>query len=239
MELKHPQHHERRKHRRYSVPATLTLARGKEFLGTYLVQDVSEGGALIHDGPILEVGETVRVMLHLPGQQAIAVEARVVREAESKSGGPAFGIQFQHDSAESEVRLKEGITNALKALKERQGRVALLVDADNNARAALARELNLLGHVVIYVASVEEAMVVLGRSDDPIDLVFVDLSLANDKPQQLLTMLRAHGRKLRYVVMSDRMAPGELRMEADSLAAQDLTKPWDPRHLAQVVMNDV
>jgi CheY-like chemotaxis protein len=228
---------ERRKHRRYSVPATLTLARGREYLGTYLVHDVSRGGALVHDGPELEVGEEVRVMLHLPGQQGISTNARVVRQATSRSGGPAYGLAFQYRSAGKDTEIKEAIANALLAVRARQGRVALVIDGDNNARAALARELNLLGHVVIYVATVEEATAVLSRSDDPIDLVFVDLSLANDKPQELMTMLRAHRRKLRYVVMSDRMGPGELRMEAASLAAHgNLTKPWDPRHLAQVVM---
>jgi hypothetical protein len=61
-------------------------------MGTYVIENLSAGGALLSGAEGLAEGVRVRVVLHL-GNHAFAVDAMIVRE-HSMPGRGAFAIAF-------------------------------------------------------------------------------------------------------------------------------------------------
>lgn len=58
----------------------------------YRVEDLSAGGALLTDGPPLEIGHTVGLVLRLRGLETLWVDARVLRRLHGPGGGVAVAF---------------------------------------------------------------------------------------------------------------------------------------------------
>ena len=111
---------ERRRHERGWVAAIAVVWIGDRGPLRYSVEDLSAGGALLVAGPKLRVGEELRVNLHIVGQPAIELQARVVRHADTQA--PALGIAFLQLSAADEDTIQQAVLRALEA--ERRGESA-------------------------------------------------------------------------------------------------------------------
>jgi len=87
---------DRRREPRCEVAATATvLAAGSRCLGTYVVENLSAGGALLAGDAALAVGGRVRLLLHLPRRRPIGLTADVLR----RDGDPParrFAVAFRN-----------------------------------------------------------------------------------------------------------------------------------------------
>lgn len=229
---------DRRKQPRVSVPATLTLARGPGYIGTYHLHDVSQGGARVMGRPQVVLGEEVDVLLHLPGREGLALTAKVVHLILPPKGAPAVGLRFEHTSEKSEESLLQAIMEVLAQMEQNQDRVALVADDSDDVRHSLMRELEILGWQVVEASCLEQAKAVLKSSNSQIQLALVDLYLGNDDPLALMTHLRQSFPEVRRILISGQTRTGELHLIASAIPAHGvLTKPWDCRQLARIAMS--
>jgi hypothetical protein len=78
--------------------ATAFVLEGGGYAGSYLVMDLSQGGALLAGDARLTVGNRVSMLLRLPRAEPIAVAARIVRQ-EVRTEGPCFAVAFDASRA--------------------------------------------------------------------------------------------------------------------------------------------
>ena len=78
--------------------ATAFVLEAGGYAGSYLVMDLSQGGALLAGDARLTVGNRVSMLLRLPRAEPIAVAARIVRQ-EVRTEGPCFAVAFDASRA--------------------------------------------------------------------------------------------------------------------------------------------
>jgi len=108
---------ERRQHPRVDVAAgAVVLAPGSGCPVWYVVEDLSVGGALLRDGPLLRRRCVIRVVLYLKGSAPFSVDAEVVRQDSEGTLASGAAIAFRHLTAAQEDAIQDAILNALEAL---------------------------------------------------------------------------------------------------------------------------
>ena len=154
---------DRRRHPRVTCPATMHVYCGTRPAGRFSVRNLSAGGALIGpeaplepcvaedvlytrargqlDADILfETEKAVRVVLELPGMDAVPLRAHVVRLDHDRAGGPTVALAFSHDHPDTEDIIQDAVQviryGAQPAIDGREGRrtVALLEAIYRSAR---------------------------------------------------------------------------------------------------------
>ena len=88
-----PLRERRRDPRRVVVAEVRVLSRDRAPIALGELVDLSGGGAQVHLGVKLDVGASVRLAVHVPSGQALAVDGRV-QWCEPAARGFAHGIQF-------------------------------------------------------------------------------------------------------------------------------------------------
>jgi len=105
---------ERRHHNRLSLPASAILFLDGVELGHYIVQDLCAGGALLTGSVATTMkGDVVQVLLHLPGQPPLEIDACVRRMVDTVGHMVAVGIEFEHEDAFTEDAIQEALLGAL------------------------------------------------------------------------------------------------------------------------------
>jgi PilZ domain len=103
----------RRRHLRAQILATVTLCQEGRFLGIYLVENLSAGGALITGDPILAVGTRVQALVHIAGRRPISTPGHVKRHQRFDDSTTAIALEF-HASAEVQDELQDAVLRILE-----------------------------------------------------------------------------------------------------------------------------
>lgn len=90
---------ERRRYERRAVVASAAVLTDTKYVGTYLVENLSAGGALLVGDARLEVGERVQVLLHLPGKEPVHLVAKIVRQQVNGAAEHRFAVAFHELSS--------------------------------------------------------------------------------------------------------------------------------------------
>jgi hypothetical protein len=104
---------ERRKYPR-TFSHTVCELRTKWGVHHYEVENLSVCGALLTEGPLLEVGKKVLVTLHIPLYPDVEVWARVRRHCRDEDGRTMMGIEFQHVSDVTEDHIQSALLSELE-----------------------------------------------------------------------------------------------------------------------------
>jgi CheY-like chemotaxis protein len=226
---------ERRIFRRGSLVASAVVwTRGGGPM-RYLVDNLSVGGALLTGGPLLAVGETLRITLQLDRRSIGPLCAEMVRH--DGVSALAAGIAFVGLTVIEEDAIQEAILSGLEA--EHSGRRplrALVVDASVQVQKSLGRDLTSLGHNAIAAATPLEAMTRLQDPQAEFDVVLVDLCSGAVDGLEFLRYLAEHHPTARRVLMSGDVRPDQLKLARVTGQADDvLPKPWNRAVLARVM----
>lgn len=117
---------ERRKYPR-TVSDTAATVRTKFDVYEFQVANLSVCGAMLTDGPLLEIGKRVQVTLHIPLYPDIEVTARIRRHGRSDDGRPILGLEFTHTSDVTEDHIQSALLSELER-SQTDGLIADLVD---------------------------------------------------------------------------------------------------------------
>ncbi len=200
------------------------------YAGTYTIENLSAGGALLLGAPRLAMGDRVTLLLHITGtrQCAFSLVGAVVRQELRAGQEHAFAVAFRE--VRSEVRdLIENI--ALSSRTPAQPGV-LVVDTSRSVCHTLEGDLRSLGWWAASATTPLEALTQLDAPPLHIDTVVVDLRLGAIDGLDLLTFLAESHPALRRVLMSSEQRHWQLDCAiASGRAHALLDKPWSRESL--------
>jgi hypothetical protein len=157
--------------RRASLTTTALLMQKNEPLGRFLVQELSAGGAVLTGRAEGLSSDRVRVLLELPGGDAVRVPGTVIRRHGTVHDLSALQVAFRHSGPESEDAIQEA---ALKALATKDGPAALLAGEEVGAMERVRHELERLGRRIVTARTPLDVLRILGDPYEWIDLVVAD-----------------------------------------------------------------
>jgi hypothetical protein len=105
---------ERRAHRRSEIVATIVLDPGTGRATSYVVRNLSAGGALLAGDPVPLLGTQLRVVLNLRTGSQISLTAEVIRGEPLRAAARTFAIAFRHISADAEDLIQDAVLAELE-----------------------------------------------------------------------------------------------------------------------------
>ncbi len=232
-----PIRNERRLYARARVVATATVWVRGLCKGSYIVENLSWGGAYLSGGPAIREGEDVKVILELP-RGPVEVRGRVLR-SEAQARDAALAVRFDEPARRARDAIGAAVGEALEKVAEdssvRPEPTVLIVDGSLLVREALTRDLRCFGWEAACFSTPLDALTFLDRPEARIRVVLIDHT-GPSHARDLLVFLADEKPDIRRVLMSDvaQRDPDEL---ADAAARADavLPKPWDQTTLADTI----
>lgn len=228
-----PARSERRLFARARVVATATVWVRGLCKGSYIVENLSWGGAYLSGGPAIRAGEDVKVVIELEKGPA-EVRARVLR-SEAQVRDASLALRFEEPSRRARDAIGAAVADALARAAEdssvRAEPTVLVVDDSLLVREALARDLRCFGWEAACFSTPLDALTFLDRPEACIRVALVNHA-GPSHARDLLTYLADDRPAIRRVLMQDG------RPSVDELAATVhavLSKPWDPDTLARAI----
>jgi hypothetical protein len=195
----------RRRHRRVEVAGIATVTSEQGALTVWVVQDLSQGGLSLVGDALLIPGQHVPLTLHLPGQEPLALRARVLRrQLASRRGRTAMAFEALTDAQ------TRAVTAAVEqnAPRDRSApRVAILVarpSASSTTIAPLERELIALGLAARVASHPLDGAAWLQKEAGAAALL-VDERLVEHKGWNLLDFTRETRPQVRRLVVASRV----------------------------------
>jgi CheY-like chemotaxis protein len=230
-----PHNDNRRRYSRRELIATALVFSPQRMHGSFLVQDLSAGGACLIGHLEVPLGARLTLLLQFPGKAPFPVAATVVRH----DGPPArarTAVTFSDLTAEHEDAIQETIKDALERERARLAATVLVLAPEGDNRDALEDDLRALGVEPVGVSTPLEALAWLERPGARIATALVDVSPGASTGLDVLEFLGEHHPDIHRVVMADEVRPFRLDLALRSgRAHRVLRKPWDRRRLAEAV----
>jgi CheY-like chemotaxis protein len=229
---------ERRLFVRARVVATATTWVRGLCKGSYIVENLSLGGAYLSGGPAVRAGEDVKVVLELP-RGPVELRGSVLR-SEARARDCALAVRFEappkraREAIGAAVAL--GLEEAARDSSTRPEPTVLVVDDSLLVRESLRRDIRCAGWEVACFSTSLDALDFLDRPQSRIRVALIDLRGTRDG-RDLLSFLADERPSIRRVLMSDQGRPGaeelaKLAVRADAI----LSKPWDQETLARTIL---
>jgi CheY-like chemotaxis protein len=218
---------ERRRHQRRQIVASCEVFSEARHYGSYLINDISAGGACLVGEAPLPVGEDVRLLLQLEGRAPIGLDGRVVRRASPETGDRIFAVAFADLDGEEEDALHQALVAELERVNARQLARVLVFRGTSEPDELLERDLREVGQESVMVATPLEAVAWLTGPGARFETALVDLSSAAAAGLEFLEFLGTEHPRIRRVVLgaaeSDFRAALALR---SGRAHAALSRPW-------------
>jgi CheY-like chemotaxis protein len=231
-----PHNDNRRRHSRREVLATAMVFTAHRMHGSFLVQDLSAGGACLIGHLDTAPNARLTLLLQFPGKTPFSVSAEVVRHDERGLTRARTAVAFIDLTADQEDVIQEAIATALERERARQKATVLVLAPDDDGRDALEQDLRALGLEPVGVGTPLEALAWLERPGMRISTVLVDVSPGVSTGLDVLDFLGEHYPAIQRVVMADEVRPFRLDLALRSgRAHRILRKPWDRRRLAEAM----
>lgn len=159
---------ERRRHLRTSLPATAMLLQRGGAVGRFTVQNLSAGGALLTGAHDVARSAPLRVLLELPGGEALTVGAHVKRRA-VEGDLVALAVAFRHITEASEDRIQDALLALLDRAHRKDHPAVVVVDSEPGARAAMAARIRGFGRRVLTAEAPLGALTILDNPEEHVD----------------------------------------------------------------------
>lgn len=225
---------DRRRYLRTARLASAAVVASEEgYAGTYVVENLSAGGALLVGNHRFGVGDRLRVMFQIGDTLRAALFARVARLDRSRSAGEAFAVEFQEVPLELRETLDQ-IVWASVGPEEITPFRTLVVHPQANIRAQLERDLSSIGRSVVAFADTTAAASWLEESGEPLTSALVDVDVPGANLLLALVERRAPSAK-RILIAEPSGSPAAQAAIAAGPAHALLPRPWGLLGLAHAL----
>jgi c-di-GMP-binding flagellar brake protein YcgR len=112
--MKEPSGAERRRHPRAAIAASAIVLAGSKFAGTFVVENLSAGGALLVGDPIVGIGQRIKVILTLITKPPVSLVAQLLRTEVRDTGEKVFVVEFRNVPAATQDRIQRAVLAALE-----------------------------------------------------------------------------------------------------------------------------
>jgi CheY-like chemotaxis protein len=227
---------ENRRHARSEVVATAVVFSSGHMHGSFLVQDLSAGGACLMGHLDAMPGMKLTLLLTFPGKPAFPLAAVVVRHDALGPTRERTAVNFVDVSAEQEDTIQDALIASLERERARLAATVLVISPDDISCGALEHDLRALGHEAVSVSTPLEALAWLERPGARIATVVVDVSPGASQGLDVLDFVGENHPRIQRVVMADELRPFRLDLALRSgRAHRVLHKPWDRHHLVEAL----
>jgi ActR/RegA family two-component response regulator len=213
--------------------ALVSLPDGRA-LGTFQVDNLSSAGAQLTGACPLTVGTSVTLRLTLGHEQALNVEARVVRTEHRVPGKFCFAVAFVRVPTEVEDMIQEVVLQSLEESRARGGPAVLVIAPLPEDRQALKHELEALGQHAVCAGTPLDALRWLQDPHVQVEIAMVDLRVAQGRGLDLVAFLAEDFPEVRRVLMASEGAeavPGARGGKTQSV----LHRPWVREDVARAI----
>lgn len=200
--------------------------------GRYLVEDLSQRGALVRGGPPLSPETALTVELLLPDREPLTLDGKVIRRQRGgrRRGTPSLAVHFTAPSVDAEESLQDYIVGLV--LKELGPRV-LIGCSRERERSALATTVKALGCSPISVGTALELLLQLESSGGAPQAVILGSYLEGGMPADIGRYLAQTHPSIRRVLVS---RPGwRPHVEAAEHFHKVTPKPWTQEDLGEAL----
>jgi hypothetical protein len=235
--VSHASHDERRLYVRARVAATATAWVRGLCKGSYIVENLSLGGAYLSGGPAIRPGEELKLILQLVREP---VEVRgVVLRSDTRVRDCSLAVRFERPSRQAGEAIGAAVAAAVEeATRDASSRAeptVLVVDDSLLVREALTRDIRCAGREAACFSTSLDALDFIDRPESRIEVALIDL-IGTRGGRDLFLFLADEKPAIRRVLMADQGGPtsGELAPLA-AHAHAFLSKPWDQEALARTI----
>jgi CheY-like chemotaxis protein len=202
----------------------------------YLVENLSIGGALLTGGPLLSIGQSIRITLQLERRTIGPLVGEMIRQTHAADS--VVAIAFRGIAVTDEDAIQQALLEALES--EKRAGVpacrALVVDGSAQVRQLLLRDLASLGHHAIAASTPLEATMRLADPAAEFDIVLADLGSSAVDGLALLRYVAEHHPHSRRILMSGQVRLDQLKLATAAGEAHGvLAKPWDRGALSAIL----
>jgi PilZ domain len=217
---------------RVSMVGSAIVSRDAVYIGTYLLENLSAGGALLAGDTKLSVGDRVQVMLELQFRaRRFMLEAEVVRHA--RRGDQAlFAIRFESLAAATQAAIKDAVLSEL--VRQPAGCVVLIIDPTPGHAMRLADDVKELGSTPVPLATALDAIAWLRTSKALIEAVIVESGADVVDVLPMLQLIAHDYPAVRRVLACADETAFRPSLESGGVHAL-LSKPWDLKSLARAL----
>lgn len=185
----HGRNQERRRFPRAKVAGTAIAVGDGRYVGSYLLRNLSAGGAYLVGDNNLAIGQFVQLLIRV-GEHLQSIEAEVVRREQGASGERSFAVAFRNLSAEIQDSLQHLTRLAIGGAKERKEAAVLLLRPPSLSLFDLENDLRSLGYEVESVGTPLEAISLLSSQAHHIAAVVVVCGSNRCDPLGFLAFLK-------------------------------------------------
>jgi len=174
--------------------------------GRYQVENLSQGGALLHGEPAFPIRTPLRIQLSIPGHPAVTVDGVVTRHYGKGRNVPQLAVEFGYLSDDEQDTLEEAIAG--EVIRELSPAI-LICDARDWEGAALARAIDSLGYTPIRVKTPLGLIRHLITENPPIRAVVLGMHLRKTRVLDVASFLAEYYPDVRRILVRGRVGePG-------------------------------
>jgi hypothetical protein len=225
---------ERRRFPRIKIAGTAIVLVGGRYVGAYLLQNLSAGGAYLVGDNNLEVGQRVQLLLQVRDELQ-SVEAEVARQDRLPSDQHSFAVAFRNLSADVETSLQD-LASRTPDKEPAMAATVLLLGGPSPVLSALERAVSSLGYTVVGASTPLDAIALLSLNAQPISAVVVACDHGGAESLGFLRFLKDLYPKIRRIAFSCavRSAPCATPGPSGVIEAV-LSESWDSRSLLEAL----
>jgi hypothetical protein len=216
---------ERRRFPRARVAGTAIALGDGQYVGSYLVRNLSAGGAYLVGDNNLAVGQAVQLLIRV-GEHLQSIDAEVVRRERLPSGERSFAVAFRNLSAEVEDSLQHLALLAIDGATARKGATVLLLGSPSLTLFDLGNDVRSLGYEAEAVATPLDAISLLSSGVHHIAAAVVVCDYAAD-PLGFLSFVKDAYPQVHRVALPGVSPPAQFRRAvASGVVETVLGEPW-------------
>lgn len=224
--------HDRRRNVRARVPLIVTAFADEKRIGDYLVRNLSAGGALLFNGPLLPVNTKLRLLLQGALPRPFSLTGAVIRSC-APASTDSLVVSFGALSPADEDLLQDLV---LRSLESEDDPAVLVLLRRPRLLALLSYELTELGHRAVLTMTEPDTTNYLVDVASSLAAIVVDVSADPFTAFQALELVEKRFPKaLRIALCDEAHGRGMARALARARADAVLDLPWSREQLRSLL----
>ncbi len=221
---------ERRRHYRADVADTWAHCSCDYAMGRYTVEDLSQSGVLLSQGPVLSVETQLRMQLLMPGCDPVSLDGIVLRSDGSIEQPAQYAVKFGFLAEDEQESIEEFI---VRKMIHELSPVVLVAGTGGWEAKALIRSIRAIGYNPISVSTPLCVIRHLGFLKCPVSAIVLGTHFSQVGTLNVAAFLADHYPHIRRILVA--RPSWRTRQAADGIVHTIVRRPWTEEHLKDAI----
>ena len=221
---------ERRRYYRSNVVDTWAHCSCDYTAGRYAVEDLSQSGILLSQGPLLSVETQLRMQLLMPGRDPISLDGTVLRSDGAIEQPAQYAVRFGFLAEDEQERIEEFI---VQKLIHELSPFVLVAGVGGWEGKALIRSIRAIGYNPISVNTPLCVIRHLGFLKCPVSAIVMGTHFSQVGTMHIASFLADHYPHIRRILVA--RPSWRARQAADGIVHTIVQRPWTEEHLKDAI----